>query len=91
MKISIAEVKRCLPVGKEVSFEYVGFPKNGVKSKRKVIKNSSYQLITTILDGPKTGESVYLDWNGVTADERDGDVYLKDTEEFVKIIGLKSE
>jgi hypothetical protein len=94
MKLSIAEVKRRLAPGVEFTGEFVGTNaarcKPGMQvTRRKVVSNKS-QLVSQFIDGPKAGETIYLNWTGVTADERDGSIYLTMTEvsppeEFLKI------
>jgi hypothetical protein len=90
MKISIADVKKRLGVGVEFVGEFVGdnakFCRPGMeKTRRRVVTNNT-QLVSEFLDGPKVGQVIYCKWAGVTADERDGGIFLtSDGEEFLKI------
>jgi len=94
MKLSIAEVKRRLSVGVEFTGEFVGTNAGRCQpgmqtTRRRVVKNTS-TLVSVLLDGPKKDELIYLDWKNVTADERDGSVFLtmadvNPPEEFLKI------
>jgi hypothetical protein len=94
MKISIAAVKRKLKEGVEYTGEFTGTNSsrcvpNLSKTRRRIIANKSV-MVSVFLDGPKVGEKIYLDWKDVTADERDGSIFLTMTsvsppEEFMKI------
>lgn len=93
-KISIAEVKRRLAVGVTFTGEFVGT--NAVRAapgmkilRRRVISNKSV-MTCELLEGPKMGQAIDLNWKNVTADERDGSIYLTmndidPPEEFLKI------
>ena len=93
-KISIAEVKRRLTVGVEFTGEFVGRNANrcqpGMQRTRRRVRKNKTELVSELLDGPKTGELIYLDWKNVVADERDGSIFLtmmevEPPEEFLKI------
>lgn len=95
-KLSIAELQRRLPIGTEITAEFIGKVNTRMApdmkiSKRKVVNNTKRLLESEFLDGPKKGQSIFLDWKGVTADERDGSIYLSQSfspdtsEEFLKI------
>ena len=91
MKLSIAEVKRRLPVNKEFTGEFIG-RNRGIAgytvAKRRVVRQGG-TMCCILLDGPKAGQKIYLDWRGVQALERDGSIILiqtaREDEEFLKI------
>jgi hypothetical protein len=94
MKIAIAEVKRRLAVGTEYTGEFVGVNARmcapGMQVTRRRVVNNKTQLVSELLDGPKAGQLIYLNWKNVVADERDGSIFLTMTEtpkpeEFLKI------
>ena len=94
MKIAIAEVKRRLAEGVEYTGEFIGINsklcKPGMQVTRRVVLKNKTQMVSVFLDGPKKDESIYLHWKNVTADERDGSIFLSMTEterpeEFLKI------
>lgn len=94
MKIAIAEVKRRLAEGIEYTGEFIGINakmcKPGMQVTRRVVRKNKTQMVSVFLDGPKVGEPIYLNWKNVTADERDGSIFLSMTEteqpeEFLKI------
>lgn len=75
MKISIASLRKLLPVGKIFTAEFV---MTGEKTKRKVLKQSTYEMITEYLGGEKDGKEIYCSWTGVKADEQGGWITLSD-------------
>jgi hypothetical protein len=94
MKIAIAEVKLRLAEGVEYTGEFVGVNarmcKPGMQVTRRVIVKNKSEMVSRFIDGPKAGEVIYLNWKNVTADERDGSIFLSMTEtatpeEFLKI------
>jgi len=85
MKITIAEVKRRLKIGTEFTGEFVGSNakvcKPGMQiTQRRVTKNNK-ELESLLLDGPNSGQKIYLNWTNVVADERDGSIFLALNEE----------
>jgi len=95
MKISIAEVKRRLAAGVLCVVEFVGRVngKHGLSgqriTRRRIVSNGS-EMVSLVLDGPNMGQIGHLKWRGVTADEREGIIYLTMTtvsppDEFLKI------
>ena len=82
MKISIAQLKRHLPVGQEFNAEFIGavnirvFGNKGVTdlklsqeelvTKRRVEKQSS-EMASRILTGPDKDKLIYLTWKGIEA------------------------
>lgn len=101
MKISIAEVKRRLQPGVEYIGEFVGTNRlrcaPGMAVTRRQVVKCTPSLQSVFLDGPKEGHLIYGDWNHVTADERDGSIYLTmdltqgRREEYLKITLLPRE
>lgn len=94
MKIAIAEVKRRLVEGIEYKGEFIGINakmcKPGMQVTRRVVLKNKTEMVSMFLDGPKKDESIYLKWKNVTAEERDGSIFLSMTEterpeEFLKI------
>lgn len=95
MKISISEVKRRLHPGVKFIGEFIGINRSICKSgleitNREVVKNTSSQMISKYVNGPRVGSFIYLTWNGLTAEEKEGSIYLTMTdndkpEEFLKI------
>ena len=91
-KLSIAEVKRQLPVGTEFTAEYCGpcvrFATELV-TRRRVVKQTG-TMTTRILTGSKAGHLVYCEWHGVVAREECGSIVLTNTqvqpaEDFLRI------
>lgn len=95
MRLSITKVREQLPEGREFTGEFIGlnakFCRPGMQvTRRRVVKNSSYQLLSRFLDGPQKGRLIYLAWKGLTAEDVDGAVILTKTvdgepEAFLKI------
>jgi hypothetical protein len=94
MKIAIAEVKRRLVEGVEYTGEFIGINakmcKPGMQVTRRVVRKNKTEMVSVFLDGPKKDESIYLNWKNVTAEERDGSIFLSMTEterpdEFLRI------
>lgn len=94
-KLSRAEVMRRLPVRTQFTGEFIG--KNRqicrpgmVVCRRRVLKQTSYEMICLLLDGPKAGSHSHVTWREVQALEREGAIILVMTEtdppeEFLKI------
>lgn len=83
MKLSIAEVKRRLPVGTEYVGEYVGGNARNVKlggriARRRVTKQTSYEMTSEVLTGPNSGSIPHLTWQGQKAREDDGAIIILD-------------
>ena len=94
MKIAIAEVKRRLVEGVEYTGEFIGVNANmckpGMQVTRRVVLKNMTEMVSMFHDGPKKDESIYLNWKNVTAEVRDGSIFLSMTEteqpeEFLKI------
>lgn len=91
-KISIAEVRRRLPVGAKFTASFVGPmtmvvqgnlgattlpPANDRTTERVVKRQSSSTMVSEFLTGPKIGKSIYCDWAGMAArEEGDGSIVL---------------
>lgn len=80
-KISCSAFRRLLDVGTEFTAEYVGPFLGGVSSRRRVAKLSACQMASEVLEGPKQGRLVYLDWRGVSVREEDGGYILTNNQE----------
>lgn len=90
MKISITEVKRRLVAGTNFVGEFVGdnvrLCSPGMEKTRRCVKKNTTEMVSEFLDGPKVGQSIFCKWAGVTADERDGSIFLTaNGQEFLKI------
>jgi len=91
MKLSKAEVRRRLSPGTQFTGEFIGqnakFCAPGMEvCRREVQTNSTHQLISKLLDGPKVGESIYLQWSNVVAREENSAIILSDEgDDFLKI------
>lgn len=92
MKITIAEAMRRLPVGTEFTGEFLNplptMDPARLVTRRKVKRQTPARMVSTFLDGPRAGNEIELNWRGVTADERDGAIYLTMNEtgrEFLRI------
>jgi hypothetical protein len=96
MKMSVAELKRLLPVGTEYTAEFIGElnmrvlsnlgpttlvkPENERIARRRVVKQNS-QMVSLILDGPKQGVETHLHWSGITArKDTDGGIIVTNKE-----------
>lgn len=78
MDISIAEVKRRLPVGARYKGENLAAlrPENRGPFTRRVLTQAS-DMVSVYLDGPKEGQKIYLGkWRGVEAREEDDAIIL---------------
>jgi hypothetical protein len=93
-KLSIAALKRRLTEGVEYTGEFIGknatICRPGLQVTRRVVVSNKSDLVSRFIDGPKAGGTIYLPWNGKTADERDGSIYVSNShvnppEEFLKI------
>lgn len=102
MKLSIAALKRMLPVGMHFTAEFYGIVnravalKSGLITRRCVTKQTS-DMVSVYLDGPRTGLSIWLNWRGVSAkQEEDGSITLfqkvtdHQTEPFLKISNISN-
>lgn len=91
-KISITALRKRLPVGAELTGEFIGVNRQHCRAgnectSRIIVTNSSHQLVQRLLTGPIAGTLTYLQWSGLTAYERDGSIFIADdvTEEFLKL------
>lgn len=78
--ISIAEVKRRLPVGAQYTGENLVAlrPENRGPFTRRVLSQAT-EMVSVYLDGPKEGQKIYLgSWRGVEAREENGAIVLRD-------------
>lgn len=92
--MKIAELKRRLSEGVEFTVEFIGTNSTRcvpsmTKTRRRIVSNKT-QMVSLILEGEKAGEQAYLTWKNVSAEERDGSIFLTKTdaeppEEFLKI------
>lgn len=92
MKISISALRRRLTPGKQFTATYIGPNCNAalhnVESTRLVVSQTANQMVSKTLDGVRPGAEVYCTWNGVTAEEHDGYIWLTqggDDEPFLKL------
>jgi hypothetical protein len=95
MKISIADVKRRLPVGTKFAAEFIG--RNAVHCRpgmqftsRQVKRQTSQYMESEFLDGPTVGETIDLIWKGKEAKQVGEAIVFTNTsvnppEEFLKI------
>ena len=72
--ISLAEARRRLPVGTEFIGEFIGINaricKPGMQTtRRQVVKNSSHELESILLDGPKKSQLIHLNWKHTSVEE----------------------
>lgn len=99
MKISIAEIRRRLKPGTPYIAEFIGAVNTRLcdpgmeRTKRIVVTNTTTEMKSRFLDGPKEGQDIYLRWVGVSADSRDGYIYLSQSDgktagEFLRILEL---
>jgi len=82
-RISLAEVRRMLPVGTRFTAEFIGFnarvckPENRV-TKRTVVKQTANQMVSVKQDG----EHVWHQWSHSIAEQyNDGSIVLSMTED----------
>lgn len=80
MILTLAEVRRRLTPGTEYIGELLGpavAPAMKVPMRRKVVKCSSYDLVSELLDGPNQGRQISLGtWKEVMAREENGSIIL---------------
>ena len=81
-KITVAALKRSLAVGTEFTAEFIGVNATHaapgmVKTRRKVTKQKA-DMVSEILDGPKNGLSIWLNWKGLSVTFVDGSYILTD-------------
>lgn len=50
-------------------------------SARRVVKQTTTEMVSEILDGPRAGELMYCAWDGVKAREEAGEITLSQTDE----------
>lgn len=67
MKISVAEARRRLAVGKKIVAQYLRGDCH-TSGERLILKQTSTQMISQCLDGEKQGHNVFCYWEGCTAD-----------------------
>lgn len=84
MKISIAEVRRRLPVGATFTATFlrdltvrpnVGPPvvmPNRGPSSREVVSQNAHEMVSRYTSGPRSGQNISCKWTGVTARVEDG-------------------
>ena len=94
MKLSIAEVRRRLPVSSTFTGEFIGNngkickPENKVL-RRQVISQRPQEMESKLKEGPDEGKSTYLAWPGVIARLEDEAIILTCTgEDFLKITDI---
>jgi len=74
-KVTVAALRRLLPVGTEFESYLPGARDAAVTTtRRRVASNSAGQMASLILDGPKAGGLIYLSWAGLKV-ETDGPHY----------------
>jgi hypothetical protein len=98
MNLSIAGLKRMLPVGTEFTAEFCGdvnMVKAGKLITRRKVTRQTGDMVSEFLDGPDTGKEIYLNWKGVKArmlgEDDDNTIILTQPErgDFLKITDLK--
>lgn len=93
--LSLTALRRLLPPETEFVGEFIGKNRQICKPgmevcRRKVLKNSSYELVSLLLDGPKAGQTAHMTWKFCQACQRDGSIILlnkesEPPEEFLKL------
>ena len=94
--MTIAEVRRRLPVGTEFTAEFINpvgrakFGEGQHTSRRRVTKQSAREMVSLFLDGPKEGKEIFLGWKNTKAREEDGSIIFTMTDtgspqDFLKI------
>ncbi len=94
-KISVAELRRKLPVGQHFMVTFVGknarfAPPHRLHTERKVLKNSSYEMESLIIQEDKP---IHLTWKGLSCHQI-GDSYILSDEhqgDFLKIELITTE
>lgn len=55
-------------------------------TRRRVISNTAKEMRSLLLTGPEEGREIWNTWDGVTASEENGDIYLiREGEKYLKI------
>lgn len=94
MRLSIAEVRRRLPVGKFFTGEFIGRNGQLCKPENKILRRQveaqkSNEMECRLKDGPDEGRVTYLEWIGVLAREDENAIILTCTgEDFFKITDI---
>lgn len=92
--LSIAEVKRRLPVGAQYKGENLAALRPELRGPftRRVLSQAS-DMVSVYLDGPKEGEKIYLgSWRGVQAREEEGAIILHSKDgafDFLRITDIQ--
>jgi len=77
-KIAVAALRRLLSEGVEFFGTLPNAPDPAMRTcRRRVVSNSSHQLVSELLEGPKAGNNIYLDWKGVSVVISDGRYALR--------------
>ena len=75
--ISTTALRRRLPPGKEFMAQLQFGPMAGQWLRRKVVKQSGWKMASTILDGPKAGGEIDLQWKHTKAEDcENGEIML---------------
>jgi hypothetical protein len=88
MKLTIAEVKRRLPVGKKFIAEWCGKMNKDKPDARttRVVSKQGAVMVSEFLSGSNQGKTIDLNWRGVSAREENGNIVLSlGEEDFLKI------
>ena len=99
-KISLTQLRRILHVGAQFTAEFIGInakiaKPERVRTYRTVRKQNSRHMVSTIdNDGETPGTEVWLNWQGVTAEQQGEFIVLTmndvtPSEQFLKILPLK--
>ena len=79
--ISTTALRRRLPPGTEFTAQLQFGPMAGQWLRRKVIKQSGWKMVSTILEGEKAGHSIDLQWANTKAEEcESGEITLTMTD-----------
>ena len=84
--LSIASLRRKLPVGSTYSATWIG-PEldNPRTTRRRVVSQSARLMQSVVLDGPESGRTMRLEWQGVKASEALDVITLDEDGPFLKI------
>lgn len=74
-RISISALRKRLPVGSTFTAEFIP---TGEKTKRKVVGQTTHEMVSEILDGEKAGRWSYCSWTNVIANQENGVITLSD-------------
>jgi len=85
VSLSIAALRRKLPVGSTYSGTWIGPPCGTPQTtRRRVVSQSARLMQSIILDGPESGRTMRLEWKGVSASESIDGVTLSAQERITR-------